>query len=58
MIVRLIGKSSPAISKGFLALHIRTILLVVRHLPPDIKRLTKLEPPTLNLDYKSIAIEQ
>ncbi len=58
MIVRLKGKSSPAISKGFLALHIKTILLVVKHLSPDISRLIKLEPPTLNLDYKSIAIEQ
>jgi len=57
LIVRLKGKSSPAISKGFLALHIRTILLVVKHLSPDISRLTKLEPPTLNLDYKPMTIE-
>ena len=58
MIVRLKGKSSQTISKGFLTLDIRTILLVVRHLIHDITRLTKLEPPTLNLDYKPIAIEQ
>ena len=58
MIVRLKGKSSQAISKGFIALHIKTILLVVKHLSPDISRLTKLEPPILNLDYKPIPIEQ
>jgi len=58
LIVRLIGRNSPTIRKGFITLHIKTILIVVRHLLPDITRLTKLEPPTLNLDYKPIPIEQ
>ena len=58
MIVRLKSKSSQTINIGFGAFNIRTIFLVVKHLSLDISRLTKLESPRLNLDYKPIPIEQ
>ena len=57
-IVRHKDKNSQTINIGSGAFNIRTIFLVVKHLGPDISRLTKLEPPRLNLDCKPIPIEQ